>query len=55
MEMIFVGNGEEPEPEPPVVEEGIYTNLFNIIGFDYQDINGEDQSSLTEYTPFRSI
>lgn len=55
MEMIFIGNGEEPEPEPPVVEEGLYTNLFNPIGFDYDDINGEGQSDLTEYTPFKSI
>lgn len=52
MEMIFIGNGEEPEPEPPVVEENvIYTNIINPVGSDYYDGEGY-MDNLQEYVSF---
>lgn len=56
MEMIFIGNGEEPEPEPPVVEENvIYTNIVNPVGKEYYafGLSGiEHKSNLSEGTTF---
>lgn len=58
MEMIFVGNGEEPDPEPPVVEENfIYTNIVNPVGKEYLYMqNGLVlNSGLKEYEEFITL